>query len=124
MLELNEAGYYNFEYPYNNLTSFVGRKIIRPTSDSFYEQLNLMHSNLESYLQIKQIDKEHIPPLTKESEKLRRPGIDYVPEHETERDVPFYKKNQEFQPGSKSKVQVLKIQCKKMNYKPFNYLEL
>lgn len=105
MLELNEAGYYNFEYPYNSLTSFVGRKIIRPSSDSFYEQLNLVHSNLESYLQIKQIDKEHIPPLTKESEKLREPGKDYVPEQETEPDVPFYQKKQEFQPGSKRKIQ-------------------
>jgi hypothetical protein len=47
-MELNEAVNFEYDYPYNSITSYVGHKKFFPTSETSYEQLSLSNLMIES----------------------------------------------------------------------------
>jgi hypothetical protein len=63
MMELNEAVDFEYDYPYNSITSYVGHKKFFPTSQTSYEQLSMSNLIIESRPRV-------CPPSLREDEFL------------------------------------------------------
>lgn len=94
---MNQAGNYVYDYPYNSIVSYVGRKLFCPTPNIQFEQLTIANANLESYQSFMGGKTEYIPFSGKSSEIMRSPG-----QHEGQR---YVHEPTKFQPGMKQKQQ-------------------
>ncbi len=71
---MNQVANFIYDYPYNSLVSYVGRKLFYPTPDIQFEQLTVTNANLESYQSLLAGKSEYIPFSGKSSEIMRSPG--------------------------------------------------
>ncbi len=100
---MNEVANFIYDYPYNSIVSYVGRKLFYPTPDIQFEQLTITNANLESYQSFMGGKAEYIPFSGKSSEIMRSPA-----QHEGQRYV-----QQQQQPEMKQKQSQIEETIKK-----------